>query len=105
MKSSRSCFLRSLRVVLITLLSTARARGPVVRPRARAGFRLPGESLPALRLEVVPRQRQLLLGDRRMVLLAERHRALQPLVALDAVQAVLQLVRVGRADLLDHLAD
>ena len=81
--------------------SPPRCRGPRrMHAPSRANRRHPerrepaGEPLPLPLLErqpgllgrVVLHERQLLLGDRRVVLRAERHRALQPVVVLHGVE-------------------
>src|SRR5581483_4664227 len=106
MNSSRSCFLRSLNVVLIALLRVPNGRGGSrLRPGSTSGTGLPLERLPRLRLGVVPREGEVRLRDGRMVLRAEVDRPLEPLVVLDAVEGRLELGWVGRAGLLDQLAE
>src|SRR5580765_6128204 len=103
MNASRSSFFRSSVPVLIPLLSSG--AGPAGACPAGPADRALLRRLPGLRLRVVAHELQLLRGDRRVVLLAERDDALQALEVLDAVERVLELVRVGRARLLDQRAE
>src|SRR6478752_4353756 len=103
MNASRSSFLRSFVSVLIPLLCSAAGRAGT-RPTHPAGRALL-RRLPGLRLRVVLHELELLRRDRRVVLFAERDDALQTLEVLDAVERVLELVRVGRARLLDQRAE
>src|SRR5690348_3551496 len=96
MKSSRSFFLRSVSSVLIAPPSRAREAGCRRPPAFPVGRVLLLDRHPYVLGCVVLHERQLLLGDRGVVLLVERHRPLETVVVLDVVQAVLELVRISR---------